>query len=1559
MASRAGCNPLKAPQWEKLLISAGIQAESAKKHAKEFENNKMSQETLKMLDRTTLKELGVEILGEALAILQISKQTSETNQTTTAKPPSVPSAKPPKLSLDMTQQQFRKFKIDWDIFTQLTNLDKSKYSINMYNSADENVQTCIINTIPTFFAEKAEKLLELLEPVVTSKSHPIVHRLSFSNIIQNETESIANFVVRLKANANDCNYSCPSCKVDISEEYIKDQFVRGLHNTSLQTDILAKAGALDSLDKQIKHAQAFETAIKDQTKMGTNPEIAAIRSKSQYRQIKNAPSTQTNDQHRRHQSHTTANQMPCNYCGTHHHPSSTCPAWGKTCSFCKKPGHFESVCFRKKRQRYTRQNQYSSPVRGLYSYDDYPEETNAIIAHIRFDQDSNSFTTTKNSGANQEINMTSTPFQCEDDPRAPQNIPTPKDIAISVFPDSGATISMGGPKHLKLMGLNDNNLIRCNKTATAVGGFKLVCNGWVPVKFAIGDKTTKEALYICNDSGIDRLYLSKEACVNLNILSQEYPHPMINSIKENTQPNPKLNPTAHCFEPTKQPPKLPIRPKTTPFPPNEQNVPKLKQWLIEQFSETAFNKESPFPTMSGPPAHIHLKDNFTPKARHIPIPIPFHFKEKVKESLDKDVKRGIIAPVDIGTPTDWCSTMVITAKRNGTPRRTIDYQYLNSQCKRETHHTSSPFHLALQVPKGTKKTVLDAVDGYHSVSLDEESQPLTTFITEWGRYQYLRLPQGHLASGDAYTRRYDEIIKETQRKVKLVDDALLYDSNIEEAFFHTFDYLHHCSLNGIVFNESKFQFCMDTVEFGGLQISSTGVSPSQDMLDAIQNFPTPKTITDARSWFGLVNQVAWAFSLSPVMTPFRDLVKKNSVFTLNESIESAFTQSKQVIINLVKDGISTFDINRITCLAPDWSKDGMGFLLLQRHCKCPLDKAPICCQEGWKLVFAGSRFCTDAESRYAPIEGEATAVAWSLQKCHTFIMGCPNLIVATDHQPLVSILNDKDLSKIMNPRLFRIKEKTLRYNFKIQHCPGKWQKGADAVSRNPTALVQAFHTAPSQSEISDAESMEALVESVTLASLSDLKDTHTISPEMIRNAGHKDKTYTTLMNTILNGFPDSRHLTDPAIRGYWEVRHRLCLDNSIILMDGRTVIPHSLRNRITRALHSAHQGVVGMKARANESVYWPGMDKSISHFHSTCIACSNIAPSQPKEPLILTPSPEWPFQQVVMDLFHVDLSSYIACADRLTGWLILYHLNPTASSEKVITICRELFQAYGVFDELSTDGGPQFTSDAFQQFLKNWNVKHRLSSVAYPQSNGRAELAVKTAKRLIMANSGPRGSLDTDRVVQAVLQYRNTPIQSIGLSPAQMLLHRHLRDAIPMRKTLYKPHAEWVEAAEQREKRLSTRNLEMTERYNRHARTLPPLTVGSNVAIQSPKSGRWDTTGRVVEVLPDRQYRIRVKGSGRVTLRNRRVLRSIKTQQENAPIPSAYTPNEIISDTTRNNNPNTTPQVDQDIEVNTPQTRDINKVPKALTRLLNHNQPGFTEIRNIPTKRGDRGGREM
>ena len=125
-------------------------------------------------------------------------------------------------------------------------------------------------------------------------------------------------------------------------------------------------------------------------------------------------------------------------------------------------------------------------------------------------------------------------------------------------------------------------------------------------------------------------------------------------------------------------------------------------------------------------------------------------------------------------------------------------------------------------------------------------------------------------------------------------------------------------------------------------------------------------------------------------------------------------------------------------------------------------------------------------------------------------------------------------------------------------------------------------------------------------------NTAVITPDHIRASGRNDKTYTTLINAINQGFSPKRNLTEPDIRDFWEVRHRLSNDKGLVLMDRRIVIPKPLRKKILHCLHSAHQGVDGMRARANDSIYWPGMNASIRNFRANCSFCTTIAPSQPQ-----------------------------------------------------------------------------------------------------------------------------------------------------------------------------------------------------------------------------------------------------------------------------------------------------------------------------------------------------------
>ena len=134
---------------------------------------------------------------------------------------------------------------------------------------------------------------------------------------------------------------------------------------------------------------------------------------------------------------------------------------------------------------------------------------------------------------------------------------------------------------------------------------------------------------------------------------------------------------------------------------------------------------------------------------------------------------------------------------------------------------------------------------------------------------------------------------------------------------------------------------------------------------------------------------------------------------------------------------------------------------------------------------------------------------------------------------------------------------------------------------------------------------------------------------------------------------------------------------------------------------------------------------------------------------------------------------------------------------------RTLFGIYGAPVELATDGGQPFASHSVQHFLKQWGVSWRVSSAYYAQSNGRAEVAVKTAKRLLLDNMTPTGGLDTDRFARALLQYRNTPLPGIGTSPAQLLYGRTLRDHIPSLHDVLRIRKEWVTLAEDRERALA------------------------------------------------------------------------------------------------------------------------------------------------------------
>ena len=323
-----------------------------------------------------------------------------------------------------------------------------------------------------------------------------------------------------------------------------------------------------------------------------------------------------------------------------------------------------------------------------------------------------------------------------------------------------------------------------------------------------------------------------------------------------------------------------------------------------------------------------------------------------------------------------------------------------------------------------------------------------------------------------------------------------------------------------------------------------------------------------------------------------------------------------------------------------------------------------------------------------------------------------------------------------------------------------------------------------------------------------------------------------------------------------------------------------------------------MISHAEASVFWPGITNDIKGKRSKCHHCNVMAPSQPLLPPTPPPIPEYPFQLICSDFFHHKGNNYLISVDRYSNWPIVER--SSEGSRGLINSLRRNYVTYGIPDELSSDGGPEFIADNTKNFLKSWGVRHRISSVAFPHSNCRAEVGVKTVKRMIVGNTGPNGELDTDAFQCAMLTYRNTPDPGTGISPAMCIFGRPTRSTIPILPGKYLPHPTWQDTLQKREDALRTRHFKIAERLSLGTRHIPPLRVGDHVRLQNqigPNPRKWDKTGRVVEVKQHDQYVVRVDGSGRVTLRNRKFLRQF-TPVMPSTIPDASITYPLLQQTT-------------------------------------------------------------
>ena len=347
---------------------------------------------------------------------------------------------------------------------------------------------------------------------------------------------------------------------------------------------------------------------------------------------------------------------------------------------------------------------------------------------------------------------------------------------------------------------------------------------------------------------------------------------------------------------------------------------------------------------------------------------------------------------------------------------------------------------------------------------------------------------------------------------------------------------------------------------------------------------------------------------------------------------------------------------------------------------------------------------------------------------------------------------------------------------------------------------------------------------ITIAATSNIESFDAITWDKVRKAVEDDVEMKDLVDIIESGIPTDRHCMPSHLQKYHQFSDHLSTIDGVPTYKDRIIIPSSLRRGILSALHAAHQGITSMIARAESSVFWPGITPDITKTRNNCRHCNIMVPSQPNAPPTPIAYPEYPFQHVCADFFHYKGRYYLVSVDRYSNWPIV--VESTGGAQSLIQNLRRTFVTYGIPEKLSSDGGPEFTATATQDFLKAWGVHHRLSSVAFPHSNCRAEIGVKTVKRMITDTTGPNGEIDTDSFQRAMLQYRNCPNQDTKLSPAMCIFGRPIKDFIPILPGKYKPHPTWQDTLQKREEALRNHHMKCAERLSEHTKKLPVLNIG-------------------------------------------------------------------------------------------------------------------------------------
>ena len=726
------------------------------------------------------------------------------------------------------------------------------------------------------------------------------------------------------------------------------------------------------------------------------------------------------------------------------------------------------------------------------------------------------------------------------------------------------------------------------------------------------------------------------------------------------------------------------------------------------------------------------------KARNIPLNP--EYDAKLKEQLTKWLDAGII---EEGF-SDW-SSPIFAVKKKAAPgaeaklRFVIDFRNLNNVTKRVAWPLPLISDNLTKLGSGKVFSTLDLTAAYHSMTMDEDSKPLTAFSAANRMYLFNRLPFGLCNAPSLFCALMDKVLSILPGMygfcISYLDDLIVFSSSPEEHVEHLqalFQVLRQVNLK---LNLDKCDLLTRECHYLGHIISADGLKMNPAYLERIKDWGKPRTGKELQKFLGFTNYYRGYFADYAKRSCMLDSHRNDTIIKWTEELNRVWTEFMEMFKTEMCKGYPQWDNPNLFIVDVDYSSQYFAGIISQE-------------QDGVERVFGVcSKKCNAAEQNYPSYKGELGALVYALKN---FLHFCRfrEFLVRTDS---ISLVHYKRWAKgSINGVTYRWITFLQSFDFTVIHRQGTKHVNVDYLSR--TELDCKDHRLKDCQECRETDNKildPYLDDSPFLDQIYSIMQVHSAEDEAdVEFVWQSSLQQDEILNEIRLWILERRQLSSyerAELSGRKEllynlIGHMYVLEGVVIfrqpLAEGgfveRPVVPLSLYNDIFDSAHggygSGHRGVQETIRKINERFFMPGVNKFVESRIRSCITCLKKAGSNPKHVSPITHSVQSSevFANMSVDLvgpwtpcYHqgqtVKFVLIMVCL--FSRYVFTCPLVDAKTETTVKAILENFVPTYGLFRALRSDRGTNFTSSVFKGVMKGLGVDTVLIPPRNPNSN--------------------------------------------------------------------------------------------------------------------------------------------------------------------------------------------------------------------------------------------------